>query len=104
MTSFPVDLLLLATLVATTFAVLRLHRRLKALDRLHVEYGRALKDAATALSCARDALATFESDGRNVLVLLGGRIEDAHALIAEIDARGAETRAPAPLPSGTSGR
>lgn len=93
MTSFPADLVLLAALVVTTASVALLNRRLKAVDRLNADYGRALAEASAALVCARDALDTFGRDGREVLVLLAGRIDTAHELIAEIDAR----RAPNPL-------
>lgn len=85
--SSPADLLLLAALLATTCVVVMLHRRLRRLDQLNADYGRALEEASRALVLARDSLATFSSDGREVLVLLAGRIEDAHGLIAEIDAR-----------------
>lgn len=53
MTSFPADLLLLAALVVTTAAVALLNRRLKAVDRLNADYGRALAEASAALVCAR---------------------------------------------------
>lgn len=92
MTSFPADLILLAALVVTTASVALLNRRLKAVDRLNADYGKALAEASSALICARDALDTFGRDGREVLVLLAGRIDTAHALLAEIDAR--QSRAP----------
>lgn len=87
MTSFPADLILLAALVVTTASVALLNRRLKAVDRLNADYGKALAEASSALVCARDALDTFGRDGREVLVMLAGRIDTAHELIAEIDAR-----------------
>ncbi|MDQ0506675.1 hypothetical protein [Xanthobacter agilis] len=87
MISYPVDILLLAALVATTVCVVMLYRRLSRLDRLNADYGRALEDAAKALTAARDSLQTFSSDGREVLTKLSSRIEDAHGVIAELDAR-----------------
>lgn len=87
MISFPVDLLLLGALVATTVCVVIMYRKLNRLDRLNADYGRALADAAQALTAARDSLQTFSSDGREVLTLLSKRIDDAHGVIAELDAR-----------------
>lgn len=92
MTSSPADLLLLAALVATTACVVLLHLRLKKLDSLSQDYRRALDEAATALGTAREALTTFSQDGREVLVLLACRIDAAHALMAEMDARSAAGR------------
>ncbi|MFG1480393.1 hypothetical protein V5F53_17315 [Xanthobacter sp. V4C-4] len=87
MISFPVDILLLAALVATTATLLVLYRRLARLDRLNTEYGRALEDAARALTAARDSFQTFSTDGREVLAELSKRIDDAQGVIAELDAR-----------------
>lgn len=88
--SSPADLVLFAALIATTSSVVMLHLRLRRLDRLNADYGRALAEAARALGAARDSLATFTGDGREVLVLLNDRIESAHGLIAEMDARAQE--------------
>ncbi|MFG1400464.1 hypothetical protein [Xanthobacter sediminis] len=87
MISSPVDILLLAALLATTVCVVTLYRRLSRLDRLNADYGRALADAAQALTAARDSLQTFSTDGREVLSQLAKRIDDAHGVIAELDAR-----------------
>ncbi|MFH3478301.1 hypothetical protein [Xanthobacter variabilis] len=87
MISSPVDILLLVALLATTVSVVVLYRRLARLDRLNADYGRALEDAANALTAARDSLQTFSADGREVLTQLSSRIDDAHGVIAELDAR-----------------
>ncbi|OYX08330.1 MAG: hypothetical protein B7Z15_15095 [Rhizobiales bacterium 32-66-8] len=100
MTFSPGDLLLLAALIATTVCVVMVYRRLKRLDTLNADYERALAQASTALNTARDALTTLNHDGREVLVLLAGRIDVAHDLIAELDAR---TAAPAPRRAPESG-
>ncbi len=89
MTFSPADLLLMGVLVATTGLIVMVYRRLGRLDELNREYEIALNDTAQALSAARDALTTLNMDGREVLVLLAGRIDDAHALIGEIDKRAA---------------
>lgn len=81
------DLLLLAALLTTTICTVMLHRRLTRLDRLNLDYERALDEASLALMAARDSLMTFSSDGREVLTLLAGRIDHAHDLIAELDSR-----------------
>lgn len=91
MISFPVDILLLAALLATTACVILLYRRLARLDRLNRDYGRALDDAARALTAARESLQTFSNDGREVLTQLSKRIDDAHGVIAELDARTGDT-------------
>jgi len=100
MTFSPGDLLLLAALIATTVCVVMVYRRLKRLDTLNADYERALAQASTALIAARDALTTLNHDGREVLVLLAGRIDVAHDLIAELDARAAT---PAPRRTAEGG-
>ena len=87
MMSFAADLILLVALVATAVSMVAFQRRLKRLDRLNSEYRVALAQASSALSAAGESLVTFNDDGRKVLVLLAGRIDDAHELIAQIDAR-----------------
>ncbi|HQS09380.1 MAG: hypothetical protein B7Y12_24540 [Rhizobiales bacterium 24-66-13] len=89
MTSFPADLLLLAALLATTVCVVMVHRKLKRLDVLNADYERALADTSRALIAARDALVTLDLDGKETLILLATRIDQAHALIDEIDRRDA---------------
>ncbi|MFG1421492.1 hypothetical protein [Roseixanthobacter liquoris] len=90
MTSFPADLLLLAALLATTVCVVMVHRKLQRLDVLNADYERALADTSRALTAARDALVTLDLDGKETLILLATRIDQAHALIDEIDRRGGE--------------
>lgn len=85
--SFTADLLLLVALAATTLSLLAFQRRLNRLDRLNNRYREALVQASNALATAGDHLVTFNRDGRNVLLLLAGRIDAAHELIAQIDAR-----------------
>ncbi|MEP9368252.1 hypothetical protein [Xanthobacter sp. VNH20] len=87
MTSFPADLLLLTALLATTVCVVMVHRKLKRLDVLNADYERALADTSRALTAARDALVTLDLDGKETLILLATRIDQAHALIDEMDRR-----------------
>jgi len=87
MMSFAADLILLVALVATAVSMVAFQRRLKRLDGLNGEYRVALAQASAALSAASQSLVTFNDDGRKVLVLLAGRIDNAHEIIAQIDAR-----------------
>ncbi|GGF47853.1 hypothetical protein GCM10007301_03940 [Azorhizobium oxalatiphilum] len=92
MISFPVDLVLLVALVMTTACVVVVYRKLKALEAHQAHYERILKESSAALITAHQAIAALNTDGRELLFSLGGKIEQAHAAIAEIDSRNAAAR------------
>src|SRR5689334_21853760 len=98
MTSSLADAVLLVALVTTSAIVAVMYAKLKRLDRYHAEYKRVFDQTAHALTAAQQAVSGFGREGRDTLVALGGRIEEARSLIAELDARTAgQVRTSAPL-------
>jgi hypothetical protein len=83
------DAVLLVALVTTSGIVAIMYAKLKRLDGYHAEYKRVFDQTAHALTAAQHAVNGFGRDGRDTLVALGERIEEARSLIAELDARGA---------------
>ncbi|MEP9375431.1 hypothetical protein ABLE91_01860 [Aquabacter sp. CN5-332] len=87
MTSFPVDLVLLAALVVTSTVVVMLYRKLSALRTSQTEYEHALGETVAALNTAREAVDVLNRDGRSLIVSLGSKIDEAQSLIIELDRR-----------------
>ncbi|TCT07939.1 hypothetical protein [Aquabacter spiritensis] len=87
MTSFPVDLLLLAALVVTSGLVIMLRRRLKALRASQADYEQMLGKTTAAFEAAREAVIALNGEGRALVTDLGSRIEEAQRLLAELDRR-----------------
>lgn len=92
MTSYPVDMILLIALVMTTTCVVLVYRKLKELEAHQADYERVLAESAAALMAAHRAVASLNTDGRELLFSLGGKIEQAHEAIAEIDRRNTAMR------------
>ncbi len=87
MTSYPVDIILLIALMITTTCVILVYRKLKELEAHQADYQRVLAESATALVSAHQAVALLNTDGRELLFSLSGKIEQAHEAIAEMDSR-----------------
>lgn len=87
MTSFPVDIVLLLALVATSTVVVMLYLKLRALRVSQLEYEHALGETVAALDTAREAVATLNRDGRNLILTLGKKIDEAQSVIVELDRR-----------------
>jgi hypothetical protein len=85
MMSSIVDTVLFVALLLTTGSVVLMYRKLKQLDGLQSDYQRALKDASTALTAAREAMTGIQAEGRDTLTRLGHEIEEAKRLITELD-------------------
>ena len=92
MTSFPVDVILLIALVLTTTCVVLVYRKLKVLEAHQADYQRVLAESASALMEAHRAVALLNTDGRELLFSLSGKIEQAHEAIAEMDRRNPSVR------------
>ncbi|WP_156922288.1 hypothetical protein [Azorhizobium doebereinerae] len=92
MTYFPVDMVLLVALVMTTACVVLVYRKLKELEAHQAHYERILAESSHALIAAHQAVSALNTDGRELLFSLGGKIEQAHEAIAEIDRRNAAAR------------
>lgn len=87
MTSFPIDLLLLVALIITSTFVVMLYRKLRALRASQSEYEQALGETVAALNTAREAVGLLSRDGRNLILDLGTKIDEAQSLIVELDRR-----------------
>jgi hypothetical protein len=96
MMSSLVDAVLLVALVLTSACVVVMYRKLRRLDAYHQDYQRILAQTATALEAARSAVESLQVDGRELVSALGRRIEEARAVMAEIDEKRAALGGPAP--------
>ncbi|MFE1600189.1 hypothetical protein [Methylobacterium sp. ID0610] len=88
MASSLVDGVLLAALVLTCACVLPMYLKLKRLDRVQAEYGRAFAQTSQALTTAGEAVRGFSHEGREILEALSAKIEEARATLAELEAAG----------------
>lgn len=78
--SWLADFVVWAGLFATSTLVMVLHWRLSALSGHLDEYRRTLATVGSALITADDALRRLAGEGREVAVLLAGRIAEARVL------------------------
>ncbi|MGU3496906.1 hypothetical protein ACLBXM_22920 [Xanthobacteraceae bacterium A53D] len=92
MTFYLADMVLLVALVATTACVVVVYRKLKELEANQAHYERILQESSAALISAHQAISALNTDGRELLFSLGGKIEQAHEAIAEIDRRNTAAR------------
>ncbi len=81
-----VDGILLIALVATSACVVPMYLKLKRLDRVQAEYGAAVTASGIALTQAGDAVRSFSGEGREILEALSLKIEEARALVSELEA------------------
>ncbi|RVU15607.1 hypothetical protein [Methylobacterium oryzihabitans] len=86
MTSSVVDAVLFAALLLTCACVLPMYLKLKRLDRVQAEYGRAFAETSRALAQAGEAVRGFTGEGREVLDALSAKIDEARATLAELEA------------------
>jgi len=77
--------ILFFSLVLTSVCVLIMYRKLKQLDAYNAEYKRTLDRTAAVLDSASQAVRTFGTEGREVLVALGVRIDEAKAIMSELE-------------------
>jgi len=80
------NVILFIALVTTSTIVAVMYRKLKRLDQYHAEYKRIFDKTGEALMGAQNAVATFGSEGRETLVLLGTRIEEAREAARRLEA------------------
>ncbi|WP_262027317.1 hypothetical protein [Microvirga sp. Mcv34] len=79
MTSSLANAILFLALVTTSVMVAVMYRKLKKLDRYHTEYQQIFDKTGSALLAAQNAVTKFGTEGKETLVLLGQRIEEAQA-------------------------
>lgn len=79
------NIILFIALVITSAMVALMYRKLKRLDQYHADYQRIFDQTGAALVGAQNAVASFGSEGRETLTLLGERIEEARAVANELE-------------------
>lgn len=85
MTSYLVDGILLLALVLTSIRVGAMYRELKRLRALQDGYRSAVGQGAEALARMENAVREINGGGAQILAALGARIDEARALMAEMD-------------------
>jgi hypothetical protein len=77
--------ILFLALVTTSIMVAVMYRKLRKLDRYHAEYQQIFDKTGAALVTAQNAVASFGTEGKETLVLLGQRIEEAQAIATRLE-------------------
>jgi len=83
---------LFLALVTTSIMVAVMYRKLKKLDRYHAEYQQIFDKTGAALVTAQNAVANFGAEGKETLVLLDQRIEEAQTLASQLERLTQEAR------------
>ena len=84
--------ILFLALVTTSVMVAVMYRKLKRLDRYHAEYQQVFDKTGTALTAAQNAVVSFSAEGKETLLLLGKRIEDAQIAAQKLETLTQEAR------------
>ncbi len=79
------NVILFLALVSTSLIVAFMYRKLKKLDAYHAEYTRIFEKTGDALTTAQRAVSSFSSEGKETLAALGQRIEEAKALVKQLE-------------------
>ncbi|MEZ0169655.1 hypothetical protein [Microvirga sp. TS319] len=79
------NIILFVALVITSAMVALMYRKLKRLDQYHADYQRIFDKTGAALIGAQNAVASFGSEGRETLALLGARIEEAREAARQLE-------------------
>lgn len=85
MISAIVDGVLLLALVVTTIRMVQMHKELRRVSSYHADYQRIFDQTALALDGVEVSIQEINVKGAQILNALGGRMDDARDLIAEID-------------------
>ncbi|MCG7392035.1 hypothetical protein MHY87_03855 [Microvirga sp. ACRRW] len=80
------NIVLFVALVITSAMVALMYLKLKRFDRYHAEYQQIFDKTGVALIGAQRAVATFGSESRETLALLGARIEEARESARQLEA------------------
>ncbi|MEE1612581.1 hypothetical protein [Microvirga sp. CF3016] len=93
---------LFLALVTTSVMVAVMYRKLRKLDRYHAEYQQIFDKTGSALVKAQKAVTNFSTEGRETLVRLSQRIEEAQAMATRLEHLTQEARQQIQSRSGTS--
>lgn len=92
MMSSLVNAVLFLALVLTSAIVVAMYRKLKQLDAYHAEYKLVFDQTAVALGAAGEAVRSFSTEGRELLETLGRRIDEARAVMADLETAANEAK------------
>jgi len=84
--------ILFLALMTTSIMVAVMYRKLKKLDRYHAEYQQIFDKTGAALVTAQNAVASFGAEGKETLVLLAQRIEEAQTIANRLERLTQEAR------------
>jgi len=88
MASYLVDLILLAALLFTSIRVTRMHRELVHLRNSKGDFSSVLGKTTETVDDMVLMVREFSADGRQLVNVLGGKIEEARKAIMDIEAHG----------------
>ncbi|WP_404287546.1 hypothetical protein ACD578_19070 [Microvirga sp. RSM25] len=94
--------ILFLALVTTSIMVAVMYRKLKKLDHYHAEYQQIFDKTGAALVAAQSAVTNFGTEGKETIVLLSQRIEEAQAVAERLEHLTREARLQVQSRSGTS--
>lgn len=100
MASYLVDFVLLVALLVTSFRVTKMHRELVRLRSCQGDFAFVLGKTNEAVDDMTTMVREFSADGRQLVSVLGDKIDEARQAIMDMEARD-ETSRP---PSGGSAR
>jgi hypothetical protein len=92
MASYLVDLILLAALLATSIRVTRMHKELVHLRTSQSDFAFVLGKTTEAVDDMILMVREFSADGKQLVNVLGGKIEEARKAIMDIEAHGDASR------------
>ena len=88
MVSYLVDLILLSALLFTSIRVTRMHRELVHLRTYQGDFSSVLGKTTETVDDMVLMVREFSADGRQLVNVLGGKIEEARKAIMDIEAHG----------------
>ena len=92
MVSYLVDLILLAALLFTSVRVTKMHRELVRLRAHQGDFTLVLGKTADTVDNMVVMVREFSADGKQLVTVLGSKIEEARKAMMEVEARGGATR------------
>ncbi|MCK9908078.1 hypothetical protein MXD81_02975 [Microbacteriaceae bacterium K1510] len=95
MASYLVDLILLVALLFTSIRVTKMHRELVRLRTCQGDFAFVLGKTNDAVDDMTTLVREFSADGRQLVLTLGDKIDEARQAIMDIEARSDPAQAPA---------
>jgi hypothetical protein len=96
MASYLVDFILLAALLFTSIRVTKMHRELVRLRACQGDFGSVLGKTTETVDDMVLVVREFSAEGKQLVNVLGAKIEEARTLVMQIEAHGEASRGIAP--------